>query len=228
VSCVSYSEAHRGERAWRGGRPGPWPGYSCVASPRGVTSPVTAAVANQEAGPLARLLLRHVPPRGHVAGHGGGSESGGRALGPVTPASRPPPAKVTSPGAGSGGRALGPVTPASRPPHGPPRPVTSGWVTSPSHGDPWSRRSRRSRRSRAATGPDLITAGTARFCRGSQRTQRRPRRPRPPGSGNHQGGRAGQNKRRAHSRRIRSFFESSTRGTTLQDLTLSNCRPFLG
>ena len=170
MSCVSYSEAHRGERAWRGGRPGPWPGYSCVAPPRGVTSPVTAAVANQEAGPLARLLLRHVPPRGHVASHCGGSESGGRALGPVTPASRPPPRReASSHGAGSGGWALGPVTPASRPPRGYPRPVTSGWVTSPSHGDPWSRRSRRSW---TATGPNLITGGTARFCRRSRRPQR--------------------------------------------------------
>ena len=156
MSCVSCSEAHRGERAWRGGRPGPWPGYSCVAPPRGVTSPVTAAVAHPEAGPLARLLLRHVPSgEGHVA------RSGIRRPGPW-----PGYSCVTSP-------------------RGPPRPVTSGWVTSPSHGDPWSRRSRRSRRSRAATGPDLITAGTARFCRGSQRTQRRPRRPRPRGSGNH-------------------------------------------
>ena len=228
MSCVSYSEAHRGERAWRGGRPGPWPGYSCVAPPRGVTSPVTAAVANQEAGPLARLLLRHVPPRGHVAGHGGGSESGGRALGPVTPASRPLRRGSRRPERDQEAGPLARLLLRHVPCVGTPRPVTSGWVTSPSHGDPWSRRSRRSRRSRAATGPDLITAGTARFCRGSQRTQRRPRRPRPPGSGNHQGGRAGQNKRRAHSRRIRSFFDGSTRGTTLQDLTLSNCRPFLG
>jgi hypothetical protein len=166
--------------------------------PLGVTSPVTAVVASQEAGPLTRLLLRHVPPGerpcrpgrgqeagpltglllrhvplgGHVAGHGGGSESGGRALGPVTPASRPPRREALSPGAGSGGRALGPVTPASHPPMGSPRPVTSSGVTSPSHGDPWSRRSRRSRRSRTATGPNLITAGTARFFHRSRRPQR--------------------------------------------------------
>ena len=56
--------------------------------PLGVTSPVTAPVAG----------------------------SGGRALDPVTPASRPPlgvVAPVTAPAARSGGRALSPVTPAA-------------------------------------------------------------------------------------------------------------------
>jgi hypothetical protein len=85
--------------------------------PLWVTSPVTAVVARQEAGPLARLLLRHVPLRRRSRRPERDQEAGPLA------------------------RLLLRHVPCV----GTPRPVTSGWVTSPSHGDPWSRRAGRGR-----------------------------------------------------------------------------------